>query len=382
MTIGGVGVAPSRMHFLDGVRALAAMFVVVHHAWLTVYPDFEIHGPVGAATYWMSFGSFGVTVFIVVSGFSLMLSPARNGGRLRDGALSFFRGRFRRIVIPYWFALAISVLLALTVVSQKTGTHWDSSLPVTWESAIVHVFLFQDFAYGSSINHVLWTIALEWHIYFLFPLLLLIWRKVDPVVSTLLVLAATTVVSVAMEDSGMWFFKSFNFIGCFAVGALGAHTVHARGKLMVLGRTVAPRWTLVSGGFFGVAAVLAVTTRNYGLVNPVLSIAASALIVSMALGKTGWLRRVLEARVLVWIGVSSYSLYLLHAPIEQMIYQYLMAPLGLGVYNGVSLLVLVPVGLVTSIFVTRLFFLAVEMRFMGSPKLRIAKPSVREEAQV
>src|SRR6202000_2767237 len=66
---------------------------------------------------WFSYGRFAVLVFIVLSGFSLALSPARNGWRL-DGTPAYARRRARRILPAYWAALAFSLAVAWLVVPQ------------------------------------------------------------------------------------------------------------------------------------------------------------------------------------------------------------------------------------------------------------------------
>ena len=83
----------ARLDFLDGIRALAALFVVLHHVYLTVYDGFPTNtGP--AVLTPLLYGHFGVAVFIVVSGFSLGLAPAKRGWELgRGGYWTFMRRR-------------------------------------------------------------------------------------------------------------------------------------------------------------------------------------------------------------------------------------------------------------------------------------------------
>src|SRR6201986_5480265 len=93
-----------RLPGLDGVRGLAALYLVVYPVSLRAfpgYPDAEAPFWVG----WFSYGRFAVLVFIVLSGFSLALAPARDGWRL-DGIWDYARRRARRILPPYWAALA------------------------------------------------------------------------------------------------------------------------------------------------------------------------------------------------------------------------------------------------------------------------------------
>ena len=71
-----------RLAGLDGVRGLAALYVVCNHVFLRAFPGYPVdHAPFWAA--WFIYGRFAVVVFIVLSGFSLALSPARHGWRAR-----------------------------------------------------------------------------------------------------------------------------------------------------------------------------------------------------------------------------------------------------------------------------------------------------------
>src|SRR5438445_13464934 len=95
---------PRRIAGLEGLRGLAALYVVVNHIFLRAFPGYPVdHAPFWAA--WFIYGRFAVVVFIVLSGFSLALSPARHGFRL-DGVWRFAVRRARRILPAYWAALA------------------------------------------------------------------------------------------------------------------------------------------------------------------------------------------------------------------------------------------------------------------------------------
>src|SRR5262252_6659872 len=74
--------SPGRVVGLDGVRGLAALFVVLNHIFERAWPAYPAanHAPFWAA--WLIYGRGGVALFITLSGFSLGLGPARSGGRV------------------------------------------------------------------------------------------------------------------------------------------------------------------------------------------------------------------------------------------------------------------------------------------------------------
>ena len=70
---------PGRVVGLDGIRGLAALFVVLNHIFERAWPGYPANpAPFWAA--WMTYGRFAVVMFIALSGFSLGLGPARTGG--------------------------------------------------------------------------------------------------------------------------------------------------------------------------------------------------------------------------------------------------------------------------------------------------------------
>src|SRR5436305_6464383 len=102
-----------RLAGLDGIRGLAALFVVVNHIFLRTFPGYPVdHAPFWAG--WLIYGRFAVVVFIVLSGFSLALSPVRRGWQLVSA--SRFASRRERSILPaYCAALGFSLVVAWLV---------------------------------------------------------------------------------------------------------------------------------------------------------------------------------------------------------------------------------------------------------------------------
>src|SRR3954454_5627813 len=154
-----------RLAGLDGVRGLAALFVVIHHVFLRAFPGY----PVDRAPFWAGwfiYGRFAVVVFIVLSAFSLPLSPPRHGWRL-DGLSRFARRRARRILPAYWAALVFSLVVAwLLVAPPREGVPGARSV-------LVNGLLVQNVFAAPSPNRAFWSMAVEAQLYVVLPLLLL-----------------------------------------------------------------------------------------------------------------------------------------------------------------------------------------------------------------
>ncbi len=111
-----------RLHYLDGVRGLAALFVVWHHVWQFVV----VHNAGKALPAWfrafapLKLGGFGVAVFIVLSGYCLTIPVARSTALdLAGGLRGFAFRRARRILPPYYAALILSAVLVKEIVCSK-----------------------------------------------------------------------------------------------------------------------------------------------------------------------------------------------------------------------------------------------------------------------
>lgn len=371
---------PPRLHLahVEGLRAAAALVVYLNHAyaqsWNAGRDEFAT-GLLSIFRYTLVAGHFAVTVFITISGFCLALPVIDYGDRLRGGVREFVRRRARRILPPYYAALFLGLLLIWTIIGEPTGSLWDVPIQVDWQAIVAHVLLVQDFFRTARINYVFWSIAVEWHIYFLFPLLLLIARKWG----FLRMAAGALLVSFVLS----WFSEGTrveraapHYVGVFAMGVVAAYTVRSQKPIFQKLRAL-PIWrTVMIVAFLGVCALTAwrgyfMTHREKTVVDIVVGVFAFALLIHSTLNESSLSRRGLEWRPLVVLGVFSYSLYLVHAPLLQIYWQYLLVPLGLD--HTTIFYSLMTGGLALTIAASYGFFLLFEKPFLGrrAPSLQI-----------
>ena len=132
----------------------------------------------------LTFGHYAVDVFIVLSGFCLALPVVLKGGVLRQGTIGFYLSRARRILPPYYAALFIALIARWLFMSM--GGHKIASSTLTTWGVISHLLLIHDL-FPSTIGQLdgpLLSVGVEWRIYFLFPLLVLLWRRTGVIVAT------------------------------------------------------------------------------------------------------------------------------------------------------------------------------------------------------
>jgi peptidoglycan/LPS O-acetylase OafA/YrhL len=366
-----------RLAYLDGIRALAALFVVVHHCYFTIYPP---NTPAGSAAPGflrpISWGHLAVAAFLVVSGYSLTLGTLRHGERLPRGTRQFVVRRFWRIVPTYWAALALSILAGLTWLHQtNTGTVWDWAVPVTGNDALVHALLLHDFFHPSTINYVLWSIALEWHVYFLFPLVLWLCRRYGAVVMATLTLVVGGGIGIAFRhnaDQGL--LAQAHLLGCFGLGVAACLIGNRGGSLSAKRRVVLPWvWVAVGAAVLTVGASLKVHSPR--VPDLLFGLTVATLLIAIADGRAAAAARALSVRPLVAVGLFSYSLYLLHPLAVQTVWFYGVRHLNLSAPASFAVLV-VPTVLL-AVFAAWALFQLVEKHFLTA-----SKPVVPEEREV
>jgi peptidoglycan/LPS O-acetylase OafA/YrhL len=301
------------------VRGLAALFVVAHHIFLRAFPGYPVdRAPFWAG--WLIYGRFPVVVFIVLSGFSLALSPARNGWRV-GGASSYARRRALRILPAYYAALAFSLVLAWLVLPPPGEAAPDA------RSVVVNGLLVQNLVGAPTPDRSFWSIAVEAQLYVLLPLLLVMVRRRGAVVmvaTVTLVVATVGIVGPHVARLDAFVIQSApDLAALFAVGVASAGIVAAGGA----------RRSWPWAGLALVAPVLAMiavqgsvwTLDHLFWVDLALGPAIACLLIGLAGGHPAPLVRLLEARPIRSLGASSYSLYLTHGPIVVIVYEKLVA---------------------------------------------------------
>jgi peptidoglycan/LPS O-acetylase OafA/YrhL len=283
----------------------------MNHIFLPAWPGYPVnHAPFWAAEF--IYGRFAVVVFIVLSGFSLALVPARSGWRL-DSVAAFARRRAWRILPPYWAALGFSSVMTWYVLAQPGWAVPDG------RSVVVYGLLVQDAVPAAIPNRAFWSNAVEAQLYVLLPLLLLLVRRVSAV--TMVAIVAAVVVTVGalgphvalMNDALIKFTPDVAVL--FAIGVLAAGVVTASE------RTRSRPWA----GFALAASIPVVvlimlkgstwTNNHLFWADLAWGPAIACLLAAVATSRPRLVVRFLNTRPLRSLGSFSYSLYLTHAPI-------------------------------------------------------------------
>lgn len=146
---------------IDGIRALAILWVIFFHAWIIQVldmPDFITGIFNYPFLYWVDRGDLGVDLFFVISGFligSIIFHEIKSTGTFIFRR--FYFRRFLRLTPVYIFAMALNVVLTG---NMNIGNYWSNILYIN------------NYVPGSEMIWT-WSLAMEEQFYLLTPCLLL-----------------------------------------------------------------------------------------------------------------------------------------------------------------------------------------------------------------
>ena len=176
----------THLQFLDGVRGLSALYVLVSHSLFQSAEGLIRSGQKVPPAFqevlnYAPSGSDAVAVFLVLSGYCLMHPVIRSGSsRLPGGLLHFIHRRSLRILPPYYAALALAIASICFGAFFKHATgitdgDKNAAVALTTGNLISHVLLLHNWSktWSAGVEPPMWSISVEWQIYFVFSMILL-----------------------------------------------------------------------------------------------------------------------------------------------------------------------------------------------------------------
>lgn len=369
-----------RIHldFLDGLRGWAALYVMLHHMSMARAGISAQAGLKGLALNWLLYGHLAVDAFIVLSGFCLAI-PAARDGHLRGGIPGFYIRRARRILPPFYVALIVFLLIPFI---GRNLFHAGGD-PFPFNVIAGNALLLQDvFPRLNSIDSPFWSVAVEWKIYFLLPLLLAVWRRGGH--AGLLATSAAIGYGILFAVHGLWPDTSLAhtcpwYVFLFGMGVSAGLLSFGEKRPNILRVS---QWATLAGLLL--AAVLLclypITAKGMDdgfnshlpLVDAAVGfLTASGLVLLTQQYSTGHRPlplTLLTARPIVAMGTFAYSLYLIHLPVIGYINALLNQIVGERAPAGLQTLLLFTAGSLVILLLSYGFFWLFERPFLNTRK--------------
>ncbi|AHI81655.1 acyltransferase family protein [Burkholderia thailandensis USAMRU Malaysia  len=305
-------------HLIDALRGFAALLVAYFHCrqvvWVGLQHFHRTYGHsldpsviVGYLTFPFAWGSAGVPIFFVISGYCIHRNAAlklAGDPSYRLDAPNFWARRFARIYPVLLAALVATLVFDSISLQIEPVSHKIRDIGLT--SFVVNLLSLQGVAghtYGS--NGALWTLSLEVQFYAIYPLLFAARRRFGMLPSVVAIALVNVASAWLLERHDLQFFTSYWL--SWTVGAWIAD-IRARRDARA---APAPSRCWYAGAAIGVAlGCVAFHFGQYGAFQ--LWAAGFACYLHAALARP--VSASMPMRVLSWFGDFSYSLYLIHLP--------------------------------------------------------------------
>lgn len=286
-----------RIAHIDGLRAVAALSVVLFHASVHVAARPDAGGVIGTA---LRAGAHGVDLFFVLSGFCLAypyLAKRHQSGELTFSASQFAARRLVRILPPYYAAIALLLILALTLVHARVALPQSMDPASIYPAEVLKQMIFAGHRYLAN---PFWTLAIEFRWYFLFPIVLWIWTRSRLLFALIAVLAF-------IASSGRFHSYDLFFLPIFMLGIVAAD--------LYVRDSAAARFAVLAFPLLLLASIASTLHDGWYFVDrgPFWGITMFCLVV--AVGASPVARSILSHKWMVALGAASYGIYLIHEPI-------------------------------------------------------------------
>jgi peptidoglycan/LPS O-acetylase OafA/YrhL len=397
---GGESAIKNKYCLLDAFRGLACLGVLVYHA--TLYGTLDWYSPTDgplAKLVGIIFRNLyiGVPIFFVISGYCIT-AASESAMRRADPLKDFFKRRFRRIYPPYWtvmFLTAVGLLIVgFTDLHVLLGVDPPQSLEAESFAAVQHLPNPSRLSLGQVAGNLTLTETWLFHLRKAPALFIL------PTAWTLCYEEQFYAVCALLLVSPSFFYRGVGAITLMTLGVLCSKIlgkVFGFSPLRPVGLFIDGPWLTFAMGIFVFWAIQHWSEKRRWAI--LLALLLSVLLVAAQLIKSQLYHYVFSysvgavfsllllvlhpydrplsnsrpIRIFSWVGEFSYSLYLVHYPITELIGRWFWMHEVRGLWPHV--LIVLPITATLSIALSRLFFLLVERRFLHRPE-KAKRPSL------
>ncbi|WP_101760228.1 acyltransferase [Oceanicoccus sp. KOV_DT_Chl] len=302
---------------LTSLRGIAALCVVLHHFCVFLFPEIYRLLP----SHFLTKSYLWVDLFFILSGFVMthVYQQRFSSGYHKVEFKRFLLARFARIYPLHFFMLLVFIvfqLLYLYVLANspdpelvRAGSAGDKR---TWLTLLSNFLLLQTFHSNTYWNEPAWSISAEWWVYLLIPWLIALLGKAC--IKRLLIVFPLALVALGLMewrygDLGLFYAGWPMLVRCLVEATMGIalYRFYQRGWFGNF-----PDWA-PTAAFVAILLSLALPVPH------IISVMLFLLLVPVSAvirdGDQHWLAN----KLLVHLGVISYSIYMMHWLVKQAI---------------------------------------------------------------
>ena len=289
--------AASRLPLLDAMKGLGCMAIVLHHlAFYGPMSDVVHKAAPDTINFLFNYARLAVQMFFVLGGYLVAAQFSPKGEASSPSVGKQVWKRYRRLVTPLVFAVALASLI--TAMVRPWFDHPSLSAAPTLFQFLLHALLLQDLVGVEALSAGVWYVAVDFQLFTGTVILTALmgqaparWQWLYPVV--IIVLCALSLWGLNRHDE--YENVAPYFYGAYALGMLAYWTSRAS-------------W----GGWAWIALLVLGTVALWLQYRHPIAVAMATALLLATSGRMGWLEHWSGPEWLVWLGQRSYSIFLIH----------------------------------------------------------------------
>jgi len=378
---------------ITALRGIAALLVCLHHYSKMFLPETGL-----VASQYTDFilnGYIWVDFFFILSGFVLThvyhktFFVSINGPHYREFMLARFARIYPLHIFTLFLLLGFEFIEAIQYVLQNGVAHtlsvWpygESQLFFTGSSDprsfVKNIFMVHSLTLSpieTSWNHPAWSIGTEWIAYFLIPVwIFLLYKKLMSSQGIPILLVATLLSCFAIIS---WI-GTLTIYDLDVAGFLGLLRCICEGIIGICLYVIYIRWKptafFIGNTVIGVLFLTMILMMHWNITD-VAIILVITLIIVLINSHRGLYHKILTTSGLVYLGVISYSVYLMHIPLVKMVNTISLAVTGTVPQNSLNFfesMLAMPLALLVVIIISHFSY-----RYLEVPMRNLIRQSSR-----
>lgn len=351
-----ISATTNHLPFLDGVRGLAILLVLLYHC----FPDYKI----------TEIGWIGVDLFFVLSGF--LITGILLKTRSKPNYFKNFLIRRALRIFPLYFFFLLLVFIILPVLTPgilRDFGYYQQNQLWFWLYLQNWLYSLEGFPKNFSLHH-LWSLAVEEQFYLFWPVIVYFTPSKRLILITLLLIICANIFRFTGEGLGLVFpYQYVNTISRMDSLLWGSMTaILLIRHPLLLKKLSVPILILTSFSFvIYIFYKKSFTFWSFELIYSLIALIFASLIsiTFFSYQLSYFFKRAFEIKLLIWLGKYSYGIYIYHYPVYLAFLSFLLPWLiyifGTGIFantlNGL-------ISILITFLIARFSYISLEKPFL------------------